>query len=152
MDSSTLPKMSDLDPVPVAPVDIDRWKIILGVALPVALIVVGTATFFGYRNRQSSREKKKDLEDVGNMLEELRTNQAQVAAMRQSLQTGIELVKAMETELTVRETTWSKHVFLHTMCMFAKFSLATTTEDWSLQATLISYPMVIDLLSPRLQS
>ena len=106
-----LSKMSDPAPEPAAPLDLVGWKIVLGVALPVALIAVGTAALFWYRHHQSSREKEKDLEDVGNMLEELRANQAEVAAMRESLQTGIERVKAMETEMTVRETNWSKHVF-----------------------------------------
>ena len=62
--------------------------------------------------------------------------------MRQSLQTGIDRVKAMETELTVRETNWSKHVF--------RICSAAGNNDRGLKLpAFTSYSVPIGPSSPR---
>ncbi|KAK8041980.1 hypothetical protein PG993_006503 [Apiospora rasikravindrae] len=86
---------------------IDTWKLVLAVLLPLLCIALGACAFLCYRQRKH-RVKKADVEQVGTMLQDLRSSQAEVDAMKGELQGGLERVKEMETIASKRDSLWSR--------------------------------------------
>ncbi|KAK7952514.1 uncharacterized protein PG986_008242 [Apiospora aurea] len=86
---------------------IDTWKLVLGVLLPLLCIALGVCVFLCYRQRKH-RIKKADVEQVGTMLQDLKSSQAEVDAMKGELQNGLERVKEMEAIASKRDSLWSR--------------------------------------------
>ncbi|KAK8872812.1 hypothetical protein PGQ11_003326 [Apiospora arundinis] len=84
--------MSDAGAVadPSATTDgIGTWKLVLAILLPLLCIAIGVCVFLYWRQRKH-RTQKADIEQVGTMLQELKTSKAEVDAMRYSLHDGLE--------------------------------------------------------------
>ncbi|KAK7923228.1 hypothetical protein PG985_007299 [Apiospora marii] len=86
---------------------IETWKLVLAVLLPLLCIAIGACIFLYCRQRKQ-RAQKNDVEQVGTMLQDLRTSRAQVDAMKDDLQDGLERVKALETGANKREPVWAR--------------------------------------------
>ncbi|KAK7987644.1 hypothetical protein PG989_007959 [Apiospora arundinis] len=84
--------MSDAGAVadPSATTDgIGTWKLVLAILLSLLCIAIGVCVFLYWRQRKH-RTQKADIEQVGTMLQELKTSKAEVDAMRYSLHDGLE--------------------------------------------------------------
>ncbi|KAK8140390.1 hypothetical protein PG984_000456 [Apiospora sp. TS-2023a] len=86
---------------------IETWKLVLAVLLPLLCIAVGVCIFLYCRHRKQ-RARKTDVEQVGTMLQDLRTSQAEVDAMKEELQDGLKRVKTLETGANKRESAWAR--------------------------------------------
>ncbi|KAK8019355.1 hypothetical protein PG990_004493 [Apiospora arundinis] len=76
--------MSDAGAVadPSATTDgIGTWKLVLAILLPLLCIAIGVCVFLYWRQRKHCTQKA-DIEQVGTMLQELKTSKAEVDAMR----------------------------------------------------------------------
>ncbi|KAK8083601.1 hypothetical protein PG996_002382 [Apiospora saccharicola] len=86
---------------------IETWKLVLAVLLPLLCIAVGACIFLYCRHRKQ-RVQRTDVEQVGTMLQDLRTSQAEVDAMKEELQDGLNRVKTLETGANKRESAWAR--------------------------------------------
>lgn len=86
---------------------IETWKLVLAVLLPLLCIAIGGCIFLYCRHRKQ-RAQKTDVERVGTMLQDLRTSRAEVDAMKDDLQEGLDRVKALGTGANKRESVWGK--------------------------------------------
>ncbi|KAK6843628.1 hypothetical protein PG987_004488 [Apiospora arundinis] len=102
--------MSDAGAVadPSATTDgIGTWKLVLAILLPLLCIAIGVCIFLYWRQHKH-RTQKADIEQVGTMLQELKTSKAEVDAMRHSLHDGLERMKTIRNETDKRDSLWTK--------------------------------------------
>jgi len=86
---------------------IDTWKLVLAILLPLFCIAIAACVLLFCRQRKH-RVQKADVEQVGTMLRDLKSSQAEVDIMRHSLHDGLERMKAIEKEADKRDSLWSK--------------------------------------------
>ncbi|KAK8114913.1 hypothetical protein PG999_006982 [Apiospora kogelbergensis] len=106
--ASSPPTMSDAGEVADSSATTDgigTWKLVLAILLPLFCIAIGACVFLYCRQRRQ-RPKKADVEQVGDMLRDLKSSQAEVDAMRHSLHDGLERMKAIEKEADKRDSLW----------------------------------------------
>lgn len=107
---SSSPTMSD-DSAAAGPAPntdgIETWKLVLAVLLPLLCIAIGACIFL-YCQQRKQRAQKTDVEQVGTMLQDLKTGRAEVDAMKEDLQNGLERVKALEGGVNKKESVWGK--------------------------------------------
>lgn len=77
--------------------------------MPLFFVAAGVAFAFWYFHRRHRAKTNAEVARLGTMLNDLKANSNNVAAMTKSLQDGVDRVRKMETELTVRETNWGEH-------------------------------------------
>ncbi|KAI0128323.1 hypothetical protein BJ170DRAFT_594180 [Xylariales sp. AK1849] len=108
-ETAVAPPSSTMSDAPTGNVSVvETWKVVLGILLPLFLVAAGVACFFWYRYRRHETKTRTDMEQMGTMMNDLQVNSQNLEAMNKSLQTGVDRVKKMETELKVKETNWAQ--------------------------------------------